>query len=99
MATGYTEYVADGTITDLRAFALLCVRHTGILGFMRDMPLDAPIPDIIEADFSHQLKDETTHQSFARRSRVHTPICLISYGESDLTVLESFGLPGRLVLS
>lgn len=48
MPTGYTAYVVDGTIIDLRAFALLCARGMGALITMRDEPMDVPIPDKFE---------------------------------------------------
>lgn len=48
MPTGYTSAVADGKITDLRSFALLCARGMGALVMMRDEPYDAPIPERFE---------------------------------------------------
>jgi hypothetical protein len=48
MPTGYTAAVADGTITDLRTFALQCARGMGALIMMRDEPHDAPIPERFE---------------------------------------------------
>lgn len=48
MPTGYTADVADGTIGDLRSFALQCARGMGALIMMRDEPWDAPIPERFE---------------------------------------------------
>lgn len=48
MPTGYTAAVADGTITDLKSFALQCARGMGALIAMRDEPWDAPIPERFE---------------------------------------------------
>lgn len=45
MATGYTHPIADGTLTELRPFALACARQFGALVMMRDAPADAPIPE------------------------------------------------------
>lgn len=48
MPTGYTAAVADGTITDLRSFAMSCARAFGALVTMRDEPSSAPIPERLE---------------------------------------------------
>lgn len=48
MPTGYTAAVVDGTITDLRSFALQCARGMGALVTMRDDPWNAPIPERLE---------------------------------------------------
>lgn len=53
MPTGYTAAVADGKITTLREFALLCARGMGALITMRDAPLDAPIPEKLEPNFAY----------------------------------------------
>lgn len=53
MPTGYTYGVADGTVTDLRTFALICARGMGALVTMRDEPSDAPIPERIEPSDYH----------------------------------------------
>jgi hypothetical protein len=50
MPTGYTYAVADGTVSDLRTFALTCARGMGALIMMRDDPSDADIPKRFEAD-------------------------------------------------
>jgi hypothetical protein len=49
MPTGYTAAVCDGKLTEFRDFALSCARAFGALITMRDDPMDAPIPDKIEA--------------------------------------------------
>lgn len=54
MPTGYTAGVANGTVTDLRTFALHCARGMGALVTMRDMPFDAPIPDRFEPRDYHR---------------------------------------------
>lgn len=48
MPTGYTADVADGTVTDLRTYALQCARGMSALIMMRDQPSDAPIPERFE---------------------------------------------------
>lgn len=48
MPTGYTAGVADGTITTLRQFALLCARGMGACISIRDEPFDTPIPERFE---------------------------------------------------
>lgn len=56
MPTGYTAAVVDGTITDLRTFALQCARGMGALVMMRDSPWDAPIPERFEPSDYHAKK-------------------------------------------
>lgn len=56
MPTGYTAGVVDGTITDLKTFALQCARGMGALVMMRDEPHDAPIPEAFVADTSYHDK-------------------------------------------
>lgn len=58
MPTGYTAGVADGKITDLRSFALQCARGMGALIMMRDLPLDAPIPERFEPSDYYAKKVE-----------------------------------------
>ena len=54
MPTGYTAPVEDGSITDLRAYALRCARNTGHLySTLQDVPLDAPIPAVLTADLTY----------------------------------------------
>lgn len=53
MPTGYTYGVADGTVTDLKTFALICARGMGALVTMRDEPYDAPIPERFEPSDYH----------------------------------------------
>lgn len=48
MPSAYTAPVADGTITDLRTFALRCARGMGACVTMRDVPLETPPPDRFE---------------------------------------------------
>lgn len=50
MPTGYTAGVVDGTVTDLKTFALTCARGMGALIMMRDEPMDAEVPRRFEAD-------------------------------------------------
>lgn len=56
MPTGYTAGIANGTVTDLRTFALRCARGMGALVTMSDMPLNAPIPDRFEPSDYHRKK-------------------------------------------
>lgn len=63
MPTGYTAGVADGSINDLKTFALQLARGMGALVMMRDEPWDAPIPDRFQAsrynkDRLNELKEE-----------------------------------------
>jgi hypothetical protein len=44
MPSAYTQPVADGTVTTLPAFAMLCARAFGAMIDMRDEPLDAEVP-------------------------------------------------------
>lgn len=43
MPTGYTSYVQDGKITELKDFLLLCAKNFGALIHMRDDKLDCDI--------------------------------------------------------
>jgi len=45
MPTGYTCDVGNGKIKEFEDFALLCARDFGALVSMREIPLDAPIPN------------------------------------------------------
>lgn len=47
MATGYTWAVVKGSVS-FPVFARLCARAFGPLVTLRDEPLDAPLPDVIE---------------------------------------------------
>lgn len=49
MPTGYTAGVESGEVTDLRDYMLICARAFGALISMRDDPMDAPIPEKLEA--------------------------------------------------
>lgn len=53
MATGYTQGVRDGSVTDFQKFTMQCARAFGALISMRDDPNDAPIPQKFEADSYH----------------------------------------------
>lgn len=53
MPTGYTAGVADGTTTTFTAFALTCARAFGATLDMRDLPLDAVIPERFEPSDHH----------------------------------------------
>jgi hypothetical protein len=48
MPTGYTAAVEDGTVTELKPFALACARAFGALISMRDDPMDAPLPERVK---------------------------------------------------
>lgn len=63
MPTGYTAGVADGTVTDLKTFALTLARGMGALVMMRDEPWDAPIPDRFEpSDYYINRVNEATER-------------------------------------
>ncbi len=53
MPTGYTHKVADGEVTEFKAFALECARAFGACVTMRDSPPDAEIPDAFEPSDWH----------------------------------------------
>lgn len=53
MPTGYTSGIDDGTISDLKGYALVCARAFGVLADMRDLPLDAPLSATISASSYH----------------------------------------------
>jgi hypothetical protein len=60
MPTGYTYAVADGTVSDLRTFALTCARGMGALIMMRDEPSNADIPKRFEADTTYHDNEIAT---------------------------------------
>lgn len=66
MPSGYTAAVADGTITDLKTFALLCARGMGACITMRDEPWDTPIPERFEPSNYH-LKELDVIQAERQR--------------------------------
>ena len=61
MTTGYTYRVADGTVTSLKEYVMVCARAFGACIDMRDLPSDAEIPEAIEPNSYHtdRLKEET----------------------------------------
>lgn len=50
MATGFTEPVQSGRITEFAEFAMTCARAFGATITMREEPLDASIPEQFEPD-------------------------------------------------
>lgn len=66
MPTGYTASVADGTVTDLKTFALTLARGVGALVMMRDEPWDAPIPDRFEPSDYYVKRIEELTAEYAR---------------------------------
>lgn len=65
MPTGYTAGVADGEITELRDYALLCARAFGPTIRMRDEPLDAPIREFKPSPY-HAEKLEESRRKLAQ---------------------------------
>lgn len=53
MPTGYTACVSDGTVTDLKTFAMRLARGMGACVSMRDEPHDAPLPERFEPSPYH----------------------------------------------
>jgi alkylhydroperoxidase family enzyme len=75
MATGYTYPVSTGELTNFSDFALQCSRAFGVLMHMKDSPMDATIPEKIEANPYYKDKlDELT----ARRKE------LLNYSEAQI---------------
>lgn len=70
MPTGYTAPVADGTITTLRDFALLCARNFGALVTMRDEPFTAPIPERLEPRPYYATKARQYRQRLSELERM-----------------------------
>ncbi len=68
MPTGYTAAVVNGTVTELRPFAMQCARAFGALISMRDDPNDAPIPERLEPSTYHTDKLATAQEECARLS-------------------------------
>lgn len=57
MPTGYTADVEDGTITELKDFALKCARAIGYLIRMRDAGRDAPIEEMQPSTYHSKAID------------------------------------------
>ena len=83
MPTGYTAILDENPDATFEQFALRCARAFGALITMRDDPLDAEIPEVIEPDYSYldRLNDEIENlrwlscMSYAER---------IAYGEEEI---------------
>jgi exonuclease VII large subunit len=54
MRTGYTSYICDGKITDLKEFAALCIRNFGICFEQRDEPLSTDLPTTFEVSPTYE---------------------------------------------
>lgn len=54
MPTWYTEPVMDGKMTSAKDYILRCAREIDYLAFMRDEPMDAPIPETRPNDSYYQ---------------------------------------------
>jgi hypothetical protein len=72
MPTGYTSVVENGSVTDLRTFALTCARGMMALITMRDDPADAPIPERFEPSpyYADKLAED---RAALERLRAMTP--------------------------
>lgn len=70
MPTGYTHRVADGKVTTLREFAMLCARAFGATISMRDTPTDTPIPEKFEASTYHRQELVKARAKLARLERM-----------------------------
>lgn len=64
MPTGYTAPVADGTVVDLKTFALKCARAMGACIMMRDDPFDKLPP----RRFEPQVEYHTNRLTEAQRA-------------------------------
>ncbi len=60
--TEYTAAITEGDGISFNAFAMRCARAFGALVQMRDMPMDAPIPEKFEQSSYHaeQITDDET---------------------------------------
>ena len=70
MPTGYTAPVAEGTITTLRDFALLCARNFGALVTMRDEPFTTPVPERMEPSPYYATEARWYRQRLAELERM-----------------------------
>lgn len=68
MPTGYTAKVADGTISTLEDFALVCAKAFGACATMRDDPPDTPIPAEFVPDpyYKERLDNAIEHYVYLR---------------------------------
>lgn len=53
MPTGYTSFINDGTVTDMKGFAKICARAFGALISLRDEPLKKDLPKNLNPDFTY----------------------------------------------
>lgn len=66
MPTGYTVNVVDGKLTNTKDYLLRCARAFGFLAFMKDEPLDAPIPDEIPKSTFYQDRYEEAKEELKK---------------------------------
>jgi hypothetical protein len=66
MPTGYTADVQNGTVTELRDFALSCARAFGACIMMRDDPPGTPIPDQFEPSSYYRIECEKAQAELSR---------------------------------
>lgn len=66
MPTGYTSYIEDGVVTNLKDFAMLCARAFGALIDMRDEPTSTPIPKLLKPSRYHKDGMDTKAALIAR---------------------------------
>lgn len=71
MATAYTAFIEDGTVTTAKEFLQLCSRQFGVYEHDRDEPLSPDIPTTIEKDphfeadviAAKEFLDEAIHET------------------------------------
>lgn len=73
MPTGYTHSVQDGTVTELKDFAMICVRAFGLCIDMRDDDLRTPIPESFPLDTSYEDKSIEEAENTIKKLRAMTP--------------------------
>lgn len=71
MATGYTDGVRSGKVTDFHSFAMVCARGMGANIMMRDDPLDAPIQEYQPTDYHTKRVEEAREE--VKRVKAMTP--------------------------
>lgn len=91
MPTGYTAPVEDGTISDLKSFALRCARAMGACVMMRDVSLDVPPPreGFTASDF-HATELKKAQEELARLEALPLEVLAAEFEQDHVRRLQSW---------
>lgn len=74
MTTAYTSILEEKDPT-FEEFVLRCARSTGYLYFMRDEPLDKPLPEVVEPETSYKELIAKTRESLRKVCKMSQREC------------------------